>query len=256
MLARQLQDESDSGLVASSPPKRVFKRLRRVESIQTPTPLQRELNDLLGGSADADVEAGMVSGLIEDGVRTRQTKQLGFNPGALAQLSAAEKQFQSKALARARAVAAADGTALPKPTRVDRLSAEQRTKRLDLLMSQTNSYLEKLDSQIQQRATTDGAGAASSAVAAAAAASASGGGGDNRGFSWMKESMSYAEREYGTTIQPTLMTGGVLKDYQLVGLRWLLSLHKLKLNGILADGMPLHSCVDCGVNLIAFVSGV
>jgi len=37
--------------------------------------------------------------------------------------------------------------------------------------------------------------------------------------------------------QPTLLTGGNLKDYQLGGLQWLVSLYNNKLNGILADEM-------------------
>ena len=41
--------------------------------------------------------------------------------------------------------------------------------------------------------------------------------------------------------QPALMTGGSLKDYQIVGLQWMISLYNNNLNGILADemGSPL-----------------
>ena len=39
------------------------------------------------------------------------------------------------------------------------------------------------------------------------------------------------------TKQPTLLRGGTLKDYQLKGLQWMVSLYNNKLNGILADEM-------------------
>jgi ATP-dependent helicase STH1/SNF2 len=37
--------------------------------------------------------------------------------------------------------------------------------------------------------------------------------------------------------QPTILTGGTLKDYQLKGLQWMVSLYNNRLNGILADEM-------------------
>jgi ATP-dependent DNA helicase len=39
--------------------------------------------------------------------------------------------------------------------------------------------------------------------------------------------------------QPYLVTGGVLRDYQLTGVEWLVSLYDNGLNGILADEMGL-----------------
>lgn len=39
------------------------------------------------------------------------------------------------------------------------------------------------------------------------------------------------------TKQPSLLVGGTLKDYQLKGLQWMVSLYNNKLNGILADEM-------------------
>ena len=39
--------------------------------------------------------------------------------------------------------------------------------------------------------------------------------------------------------QPTLVSGATLRDYQLAGVRWLVSLHDAQLNGILADEMGL-----------------
>jgi len=39
------------------------------------------------------------------------------------------------------------------------------------------------------------------------------------------------------TRQPSILVGGQLKDYQLKGLQWMVSLYNNKLNGILADEM-------------------
>ncbi|XP_047337449.1 ATP-dependent helicase BRM-like [Impatiens glandulifera] len=44
--------------------------------------------------------------------------------------------------------------------------------------------------------------------------------------------------------QPSLLRAGILRDYQLVGLQWMLSLYNNKLNGILADEMGLGKTVQ------------
>ncbi|EPS69442.1 hypothetical protein M569_05321, partial [Genlisea aurea] len=50
--------------------------------------------------------------------------------------------------------------------------------------------------------------------------------------------------------QPSLLRAGTLRDYQLVGLQWMLSLYNNKLNGILADEMGLGKTV---MALIAYL---
>jgi ATP-dependent helicase STH1/SNF2 len=45
------------------------------------------------------------------------------------------------------------------------------------------------------------------------------------------------------TDQPSLLTGGVLKSYQLKGLNWMISLYNNNLNGILADEMGLGKTI-------------
>ena len=44
--------------------------------------------------------------------------------------------------------------------------------------------------------------------------------------------------------QPKLLSGGLLRDYQLGGMEWLLSLHSSGLNGILADEMGLGKTIQ------------
>lgn len=47
------------------------------------------------------------------------------------------------------------------------------------------------------------------------------------------------------TEQPALLSGGTLKNYQLDGLRWLITLYENGLNGILADEMGLGKTIQC-----------
>ncbi|KAM7276803.1 hypothetical protein ACFE04_018669 [Oxalis oulophora] len=52
--------------------------------------------------------------------------------------------------------------------------------------------------------------------------------------------------------QPSMLRAGTLRDYQLVGLQWMLSLYNNKLNGILADEMGLGKTVQV-MALIAYL---
>ncbi|KAL3536805.1 hypothetical protein ACH5RR_000171 [Cinchona calisaya] len=52
--------------------------------------------------------------------------------------------------------------------------------------------------------------------------------------------------------QPSMLRAGTLRDYQIVGLQWMLSLYNNKLNGILADEMGLGKTVQV-MSLIAYL---
>ncbi|CAM8899637.1 unnamed protein product [Rhodiola kirilowii] len=56
-------------------------------------------------------------------------------------------------------------------------------------------------------------------------------------------SLAHAVNER-VTRQPSMLRAGTLRDYQLVGLQWMLSLYNNKLNGILADEMGLGKTVQ------------
>lgn len=69
-------------------------------------------------------------------------------------------------------------------------------------------------------------------------------------------SVQYLEkthRKNETVVQPHLLKGGDLKEYQLSGLKWLVSLHNNNLNGILADEMGLGN-VKKSSRFILFIS--
>lgn len=52
--------------------------------------------------------------------------------------------------------------------------------------------------------------------------------------------------------QPKLITGGIMKEYQLEGLYWLVSLYENGLNGILADEMGLGKTLQT-ISFLAFL---
>lgn len=54
------------------------------------------------------------------------------------------------------------------------------------------------------------------------------------------------------TEQPSILTGGTLKEYQLKGLQWMVSLYNNRLNGILADEMGLGKTIQT-ISLISYL---
>lgn len=52
--------------------------------------------------------------------------------------------------------------------------------------------------------------------------------------------------------QAYIMVGGKLKDYQLKGLQWMISLYNNNLNGILADEMGLGKTIQT-ISLITYL---
>ncbi|EST06220.1 Helicase/SANT-associated, DNA binding [Kalmanozyma brasiliensis GHG001] len=54
------------------------------------------------------------------------------------------------------------------------------------------------------------------------------------------------------TQQPTILSGGTLKEYQMKGLQWMISLYNNRLNGILADEMGLGKTIQT-ISLITYL---
>jgi ATP-dependent helicase STH1/SNF2 len=52
--------------------------------------------------------------------------------------------------------------------------------------------------------------------------------------------------------QPSILEGGELKNYQLIGLQWLVSLYNNNLNGILADEMGLGKTIQT-ISLLSYL---
>ena len=54
------------------------------------------------------------------------------------------------------------------------------------------------------------------------------------------------------TVQPSILVGGTLKEYQVKGLQWMISLYNNNLNGILADEMGLGKTIQT-ISLITYL---
>jgi ATP-dependent DNA helicase len=60
------------------------------------------------------------------------------------------------------------------------------------------------------------------------------------------------QKDLKSARQPKLITGGVMREYQLQGLEWLVSLYENGLNGILADEMGLGKTLQT-ISFLAFL---
>ncbi|PWA97010.1 SNF2-related, N-terminal domain-containing protein [Artemisia annua] len=153
--------------------------------------------------------------------------------------------------------------------------AAERYEVLSSFLSQTEDYLHKLGSKItaakNQQEVAEAANAASLAARAQglseeevrAAASCAGEEVTIRNrFSEMNAPQDGSSVSKYYTLahavnervlrQPSMLRCGILRDYQLVGLQWMLSLYNNKLNGILADEMGLGKTVQV-MALIAYL---
>jgi ATP-dependent helicase STH1/SNF2 len=99
------------------------------------------------------------------------------------------------------------------------LVQETKNGRLKFLLSETNNYIATINRLIQEQRTDDSALLTETATA--------------------KNYYSSTHRMSEVVSQPRMLKGGDLKEYQLSGLQWLVSLYNNNLNGILADEMGL-----------------
>jgi ATP-dependent helicase STH1/SNF2 len=105
------------------------------------------------------------------------------------------------------------------------LVAQHKNSRLQALIEQTQEYMKQLGVQIQQeQSSTDSDG----------------------------RSLVAMHIQEEITEQPKMLAFGTLKDYQLEGLEWLVSLYNNNLNGILADEMGLGKTIQT-IALLCYV---
>lgn len=126
-----------------------------------------------------------------------------------------EKDAASAERARMAALKANDMTAYSK------LLEETKNERLRFLLDKTEAYFTQISSLLQQRKESP------SAVGP------------------LKSYYASAHQRTEEVRQPSILVGGDLKEYQLTGLQWLVSLYNNNLNGILADEMGLVSHPLC-----------
>ena len=101
-------------------------------------------------------------------------------------------------------------------TAYSKLLEETKNDRLRFLLDKTEKHFEQISSlMLQKRSAEDGVSTSASSYYAT------------------------AHMKTEEVRQPSILVGGDLKEYQLTGLQWLVSLYNNKLNGILADEMGL-----------------
>ena len=110
-------------------------------------------------------------------------------------------------------------------TAYSKLLEETRNDRLKYLLEKTERHFTEISTLLQDRPQNEPS--APAAVPKAAT-------------SYYASAHQHAEE----VRQPSLLVGGDLKEYQLAGLHWMVSLYNNKLNGILADEMGLVRWLD------------
>lgn len=166
------------------------------------------------------------------------------------------KKLEKNAKQRLQALKANDEEAYLK------LLDETKDHRITHLLKQTNQFLDSLTEQV--RAQQDEANgtlatprSASPEVMATTAAAEDGTGGvlvDSK--EELREKTDYYEVAHKVKErieeQPTILVGGKLKEYQMKGLEWMVSLYNNHLNGILADEMGLGKTIQ-SISLITYL---
>jgi ATP-dependent helicase STH1/SNF2 len=125
----------------------------------------------------------------------------------------------------------------------------QQTKngRLQFLLNETDNYLATINRMIQEQRIQD-----SNLVGNNSAASSNTEINDAVTSKMTQKAKEYYRSTHRTVeevSQPRMLKGGDLKEYQLTGLQWLVSLYNNNLNGILADGKSFF-CLQYKILLI------
>ncbi|ODV77033.1 uncharacterized protein CANTADRAFT_57083 [Suhomyces tanzawaensis NRRL Y-17324] len=141
------------------------------------------------------------------------------------------KKLEKTAKQRLQALRANDEEAYIK------LLDQTKDHRITHLLKQTNQFLDTLSQQVraQQMESDNSAEAPQEEIKQDTA--------DD-----LREKIDYYQVAHRIkeeiTEQPTILVGGKLKEYQLKGLQWMVSLYNNKLNGILADEMGLGKTIQ------------
>ncbi|KAJ0396477.1 hypothetical protein P43SY_004319 [Pythium insidiosum] len=145
--------------------------------------------------------------------------------------SKAEREEDRQEKLRLKALKANDMEAYGK------LVAEAKNERLTYLLSQTNSYLDSIRKLVREHKRKHNV------------MDSIGSNGDED-----DEDLNYLEIASKGELprQPMMLVGGDLKEYQLRGLQWMVSLYDNHLNGILADEMGLGKTIQ-SISLLTYV---
>ncbi|CAJ0825025.1 4086_t:CDS:10 [Entrophospora sp. SA101] len=161
--------------------------------------------------------------------RTNNNKQLKLGRSVLNYHAQVEKEEQKRAerisKERLRALKDDDEEAYLK------LIDKAKDTRITHLLKQTNAYLDSLAQAVVAQQSDELHNDPSV-----------------RGVDYYKVAHKISEE----VEQPSIMEGGTLKDYQVKGLQWMVSLYNNRLNGILADEMGLGKTIQT-ISLITYL---
>ncbi|KAE8881411.1 Chromatin structure-remodeling complex subunit [Phytophthora fragariae] len=161
--------------------------------------------------------------------------------------SKAEREEDRQEKLRLKALKANDMEAYGK------LVAEAKNERLTYLLSQTNSYLDSIRQLVRQHKRKHHVVDEYTAHYDAH----HDGGKDTNAADDQDDDLNYLEIASKGELprQPLMLVGGDLKEYQLRGLQWMVSLYDNHLNGILADEMGLGKTIQ-SISLLTYVTEV
>jgi hypothetical protein len=125
------------------------------------------------------------------------------------------------------------------------LVQDTRNDRLKFLLDKTGEYMEEISSMLkgQQHEQVDDKSSSQDGGVELV--------GGSRRPQMKKETTSYYQSAHvrqEEVKQPSILSFGTLKSYQIAGLKWLVSLYNNNLNGILADEMGEYNCIDSILN--------
>ncbi|KAL3657694.1 hypothetical protein V7S43_017269 [Phytophthora oleae] len=160
--------------------------------------------------------------------------------------SKAEREEDRQEKLRLKALKANDMEAYGK------LVAEAKNERLTYLLSQTNSYLDSIRKLVRQHKKKHHVVDEYTAHYDAHHDGSKDTNGDDQ-----DDDLNYLEIASKGELprQPLMLVGGDLKEYQLRGLQWMVSLYDNHLNGILADEMGLGKTIQ-SISLLTYVTEV
>ncbi|KAL4547969.1 hypothetical protein Ndes2526B_g07184 [Nannochloris sp. 'desiccata'] len=133
-----------------------------------------------------------------------------------------------------------------------RLVQTAKSSQIDSLLAQTDACLRQLAARLKSRNGSNNNNAANGSTTPSSSSSKdpTTQHKEDEGFSALKQSsenwnsLAAAFNAGGISHQPELLTGGELREYQMRGLRWMVSLRDNGMNGILADEMGLGKTVQ------------
>ncbi|KDO33058.1 hypothetical protein SPRG_01873 [Saprolegnia parasitica CBS 223.65] len=150
-----------------------------------------------------------------------------------AKANRAEREEDRQEKLRLKALKANDMAAYSK------LVAEAKNERLTYLLSQTNTYLDSIRELVRGHREKHGLVAPTPT-------------GDDAAD--VDDELDYLGIAVNSEMprQPQMLVGGDLKEYQLRGLQWMVSLYDNRLNGILADEMGLGKTIQ-SISLVTYI---